>query len=739
MHHTHTQYSSQRQIFSQTSPEQCVQKNPTSFIRQFTFYCVAIALMLSGTYTAAVANERLITDGSSYQRDTPNGGTLMLHNANGNVEAILLDANMKVSVSGLIAQMSLTQTFENSSSQWMQARYLFPLPETAAVQSLLVKTGGRTIHGRIMTRREARDTFETAKDNGQIAGLVEQQRPNLFTMDIASIAPNSELSVTVTVMLPVDVDRTSRSINLPTTHTPRYSNNQTSDSANVTGEFATNTQVRGPRLDLTLSIEGMEQYNTVSSDTHVLSFGDDLVTMHNVPMDRDVVIRWPAAYSNRASSEIYISEHDNERYAQLLLNPPAQLDAQTYTPREVVLVVDKSGSMAGESIQAARKALAFAIDSLRPEDEFNIIAFNDQSDPLFNQSRPATEANLRKAMRFVTRLEADGGTEMWESLRMALRTPGQTSKDFNSKYHRGDDAEETSSDKNNELEEIYPASSKNKLRQIVFITDGSVGYEEDMLLEIKQHVGDSRLFTIGIGSAPNQWFLEKAAEAGRGISLSIPDSQSAANAINLLLGNMANPIVTDVSVQFMGGRGELYPNPIPDLYADKPQLLVSRLSPDVHEILVSGKQHFNGEIRHWQQQLTIEQLDTASAATEKTQVPVAKLFWTRLKVASLLDEQRYSADEELHKQTITQLGLNAQLLTPYTSFAAVEKKPVRPSDAAMYKTEVANLIPHGNRMMDLAMPQGSAGVDTLVWLSLILAMVGLLMITFASRSRQVIL
>ena len=729
MHHTHTPYPSQRPNTALPASEPLVRQKLRPCRQLITAWLVPLSLVLCSLMPMAMADERSGAEGAPA---TPTGGTLILSNAQGSIEAVQLDANMQVSVSGLLAQMTLTQTFENNSDQWMQARYQFPLPETAAVQSLLVETNGRIIHGRIMPREEARESFEMAKDNGQIAGLVEQQRPNLFTMDVATIAPNSTLSVTMTVMLPVDVDRTSRSITLPTTHTPRYSNQQTIDAVAVTGAFTTGARQRGPRLDLHMSIEGIEQYDAISSDTHVLSTSDSAVSLSDVPMDRDVVIRWPAAYTDSASSEVFLSEHHNERYAQILLNPPAQMNREDKAQRELVIVVDKSGSMAGESMQAARKALEFALDSIDPADYFNIIAFNDQSYPLFAQSRPANATNLRNAFRFINALEADGGTEMRESLRFALRSTAQTSTPL----ERDIDASATSAYESNSQS---MASSTNRLKQVVFVTDGSVGYEDQMLLEIKQRLGASRLFTVGIGSAPNQWFLQKAAEAGRGVSLSIPDSQSAANAIEQLLGRLASPVVTELSVQFMGGRGELYPDPIPDLYADKPRMLVSRLSPDVRQILVSGYQYVDGDIRRWQQRIHVEPVDPDSLTTEQTQVPVAKLFWTRLKVASLLDEQRYSADEDLHKQSITQLALDAQLLTPYTSFVAVDQTPVRPVDTAMNATEVASLVPHGNKMMDLAMPQGAAGVDTLAWLSLLLATGGLLMILFARRSNQVVL
>lgn len=673
-------------------------------------------------------------------------GTLMLVDGQQQFEAVQLDAEMQVSVSGLLAQMTLTQSFRNNRNQWMQARYLFPLPESAAVQKLVIKVGNRTIHGRIMERAAARESFEAAADNGQITGLVEQQRPNLFTMDVATIAPNSEISIELTVMLPVQVDRFHRSLTLPTTHTPRYTNEHTPDATNVSGVYTTQSMQRGPRLMLSAEIEGVADHNVVSSDTHALITSDTQVVLNNVPMDRDLVIKWPAEFGNSASSQIYISEHvgehssglsgelsgrlgseessesisergvatggdpaseldakpssnlsgdqrvshSNERYAQILLNPPATTTAQDTARRELIIVVDKSGSMAGESMDAARKALQFALDSIKPEDTFNIVAFDDESYPLFEQSRPADSNNLKVAHRFIRNLEADGGTEMRSSLDFAL------------KGHADPD--------------------NTRLRQVVFLTDGSVGYEDQLLLEIKRQIGDSRLFTIGIGSAPNQWFLEKAAQIGRGVFLTIPDSQSAADAIQQLLTKLINPVITDIAVQFLGGRGEIYPDPVPDLYADKPQVMVARIDQQVTNILLSGNQVLNGETVRWQQRLDVVESQVVQASDS---VPSAKLFWTRLKVASLLDEQRYAVDQDVHKQQILQLALDAQLVTPYTSFVAVEQTPVREADEPLLDAEVANLIPKGNTMMDLAMPVGAAGIDTLGLLSALFAALGI--------------
>lgn len=665
-----------------------------------TFPQLLLALTLLLTASISVANER-----ASNNEPSSEIGTLMLIGEQERFEAVQLDATMQVEVSGLLAQMSLTQTFRNTRNAWMQARYLFPLPESATVQSLVINVDGRTIHGKIMEREAAQKTFTQASENGQITALVEQQRPNLFTMDVATIAPGSELSVELIIMLPVQIDRQFRSLTLPTTHTPRYINKQTPNAAAVHGAFTTSSSQRGPRLTMNATIEGLTDYSRVTSDTHSLNATAASVALQNVPMDKDLVIKWPADYADTAKSLIYISEHGKEQYAQILLNPPSNPSVENTVRRELIIVVDKSGSMAGESMDAARKALQFSIDSLKPEDTFNIIAFDDQSYPLFQSTLAADDTNLKLAHRFIRNLDADGGTEMRESLRFALRA------------------------------KINPDDTR--LRQVVFLTDGSVGYEDALLLEIQRQLGKSRLFTIGIGSAPNQWFLEKAAQIGRGVFLTIPDSGAAADAIQLLLTNLKNPVITDIDVQFIGGKGEIHPNPIADLYADKPQIMVAKIDAQVRNILVSGNQWLDGEIVRWQQRLDIPTQATTHAEANNSlesvvptlpeTVPSAKLFWARLKVESLLDEQRYAADNDVNKQQILQLALNAQLVTPYTSFVAVEQKPVRTENEPLAKTEVASLVPHGNTMMELAMPVGAAGVDTLGWMSALLGLFGIVL------------
>jgi len=650
--------------------------------------------------------------------DSSQGGQLILSNGTYQEAAVLLNADVQIKVSGLLAQMQFTQTFKNTQDSWMRAQYTFPLPDNATVQGLTLESQGRTVRARIMERKTARDTFENAAAKGQITALVEQQRPNLFSMDVATVAPLSEIKVTLNVMMTVDVDRQFRSMTIPTTYTPRYGNKTSSQSPAIDSVFSTQRQQRGPRLHLTMSIDSLDDHRLVNSNLpNELVASDSSARIHDLPMNQDVQLRWPSEYKDTAQSMLWLSEHNQQRYLQILLNPPAQVAEDAIAPRELILVVDKSGSMAGESIESARRALQFAVDKLDSRDRFNIIAFNDQYEMLFARSQPATDENLRLGHRFVSRLNAGGGTEMHEPLRQAL-TPDE---DF----------------------------SESHLGQVVFLTDGSVDYEAALLADIKRRIGHKRLFTIGIGSAPNQWFLDKAAETGRGTSLRIVNINRAADAIETLLDDLGKPVVIDVSVQFIGGDGELLPAKPKDLYADKPQLLASRIDSQVESLILSGYQQIDGERVRWQQRLDVPRTasntshqhpesptegrstlrgksHTSDDTSTETDVPVPpiKMFWTRLLIDELLEEQRHSADSEVHEQLITQLAVDAQLLSPYTSFVAVQSEVVRQPNEVLHPTDVASLIPHGNTMLDIDMPQGAAGVDTFAWLSVLSALIG---------------
>lgn len=613
------------------------------------------------------------------------------------MEALQLDARINLKVKGFLAELTLVQQFQNTTNDWVEGRYLFPLNEASSIRALSMQTGDRRIVGTILPRAEARKTYEAAQKAGQVASVVEQQRPNLFTMKVANIAPGDTIEVTLDVVIPVDAANGRLSLRLPTTLTPRYTRADTTDAKSLRSPFADSSVIRGPRLTLHAEVVSLDNVRQIESRTHHLHYSDTGIALSNILMDRDVILEWPWAGGDSASSTVFVSEHAEERYVQILLNPPSEVPPSNTVSRELILVIDKSGSMAGEPIEAAREALHFAIDRLAGTDSFNIVSFDDRFQTLFAQSMTVNDQTRRAAHRFADALEADGGTEMEEALLFAL-TPSSTQ-----------------------------TQEPDRLRQVVFLTDGSVGYEDALLSSIKRTLGSSRLFTIGIGSAPNTWFLEKAAETGRGVALNIANAQDVAPALTRLLSKLESPVLTDLSIHYAQGHGEAYPRPLPDLYADQPGMIVARVSRDVRQMILTGK----AGSERWSETITLPAADN-----ETHSAPAIAMDWTQRKVSSLLDEQRYAADHDLHKDIITQLGMEVGLVTPYTQFIAVEEPPTRPIDTPLSTKELTHLIPAGNEMMMVSLPRGAAGVDTLRQASVMMGLGGLLMLWLSRRLKS---
>ncbi len=657
---------------------------------------LSVALLLCCIVVSSIAQ-------ANVEYSDPGSGVLVLNHDGGMVlPAMQLDTNIVINAAGLLADVTLTQTFRNERPEWAEGKYLFPLPPDASIRGLTVKVGERIIVGEIKPRATAKAAYEKAKNNGQVASLIEQQRPNLFTANVASIAPQDEISVTIDILLPIRVVEGNMSLTFPTTLTPRYTNTETADADDITGPFTQTTEQRGPRFNLNANIQPLRDNSSIQSSSHILTVDQNRVALSDIPMDRDIEISWPFALGNVEESYTYVSTHKGQRYAQILLIPPAAVDDAVIPARELILIIDKSGSMGGVSIRAAREALHFALDSLSNLDTFNIIAFDDDTYPMFNTSLPVNDKNIAQARRFINRLDAGGGTEMSGALRFALQQNQSAAFDD------------------------YPDTERFK--QIVFMTDGSMGNEELLLNTIKKNLGSSRLFTVGIGSAPNTWFLEQAAEAGRGVALTIRDEQNVATPLTKLLNDLSTPVLTNIGIQAEAGQFELYPKPIPDLYASSPLMMVAKISDDVDSFIITGQQNQT----RWRKSLQLN-TEPNDVASDSDSAPALAMQWTRNKVDSLLAEQRYAADTDMHASVITQLAMDVGLQTKYTSFVAVEAEPVKPSSESMPTQQVANLIPAGNEMLTIAMPQGAAGTDTLLWLSALLSLFCMAIIKLARR------
>lgn len=604
--------------------------------------------------------------------------------------ATLLNTDYRVTVSGLIADTRLRQSFRNTSQQWREGVFVFPLPENASVYGMTMTAGERVIVGEIHERQEAKRQYTRAKEEGRKVARVDQQRPNLFTTRMANIPLGETVTVELHYQQAVRYQSGEFELRLPTTLTPRYMSGQALDNrpAQWAGGWATPTtevpdadQISpftvlpenvGPgshRATVALNINAGLPVSRVSSPSHGINstWNGHVVEVapesDTVLMDRDLVVRWAPARGMEPSAAVFHEQWQGEDYLLAMMVPG--LDRDRRLPRELVFVIDTSGSMAGESIRQARRALLRGLETLGPGDRFNIIQFNSQTHALFMESVPASANSIARARRYVQGLNANGGTEVAPALDAALQ--------------------DSHSD----------GEASARVRQVVFITDGSVGNEAALFGKINNQLGRSRLFTVGIGSAPNMHFMREAARYGRGTYTAISDLSDVERPLDELFAKMESPVLTDIAVSWPGQAAvtAAFPIRVGDLFRGEPMVQVVRGLPAKGELEVSGRLPDGSG---WQQTLSLDQAAQGKGLHR---------HWAKQKINALLDSGLTGQVDEDVRKKVTDLGLKHQLMTRYTSFLAQEKTPSRAAAETLATASVPTLLPAGSQGTMLRYPQ----------------------------------
>ncbi|MEM6431344.1 MAG: marine proteobacterial sortase target protein [Deinococcota bacterium] len=639
-------------------------------------------------------------------------GELLFYSEAGFVAAPQLAIDVDIQVTGMVARVVVEQRFTNPTSTWLEGIYVFPLTEDAAVDDLTMVIGKRRIEGVIQRREEARANYEAALEAGQQASLVEQERPNLFTTSVANIAPGETITVEIGYLETLRYDQNAFSLRFPLAITPRYipgypqdatymhapseltarvatlqvdevsstfsitgqgvsrgwaqATAQVPDAPRITPPVAAPDVDTGTRVTLRAQLDAgfpIAQLASLYHNIQQTREGDSIrleLTGPIVP-DRDFVLSWTPAVGSAPEAARFQEHTEDHDYALVMVMPPKVM-AVPSLPREMIFIIDTSGSMEGGSLEQAQEALIVALDRLGPDDRFNIIEFNSVTRAFFRQPVAADTGNIRRAKGQILQLAATGGTEMAPALERALR--GQAPEGF--------------------------------LRQVVFITDGSVGNEVELFGQIQRDLRGARLFTVGIGSAPNSFFMRKAAEAGRGSYTYIGDLREVQGEMQTLFTKLENPVITNLTVRLPEGS-DAYPETIPDLYLGEPVVLSVRLPERASnaDIVIEGEIAGNS----WQRRLLglgSQTQDDASDDVDDTHQGLRQL-WARAKVDSLEDDMLGEDREGIQKleERITQVALEHSLVSAYTSLVAIDVTPVRPEDADTSSGDVPQTLPAG--------------------------------------------
>ena len=592
--------------------------------------------------------------------DETTPGALSVLDAKGQLRGAcpLKHTEVKAEISGFLSRVRVTQEFENPFKEKIEAVYTFPLPANAAVDDMTMVVGDRTVRGRILRREEAQAVYEAAKTSGQVASLLDQERPNIFTQSIANIMPGEKIKVTISYTETLKYEDGAYEFAFPMTVAPRYipgmavsagarerAPNTTSvpDASNITPPVAPKGTRAGHDISIEVALDAGVSVDALKSGSHEIEVERPSARAAHVRLknraeipNKDFVLKYDVAGANM-SDAILTHRTDKGGFFTFIIQPPERVKVEDVTPKEIVFVLDTSGSMQGFPIEKAKEAMKLALDGLYPQDTFNLITFSGDTHILFPQPVPASPENLEKAQKFLASREGSGGTEMMKAIKAALD----------------------------------PSDAQGHMRIVCFMTDGHVGNDFEIISEVQKHP-QARVFAFGIGSTTNRFLLDKIAEEGRGEVEYVALTDDGSKAARRFHERVRSPLLTDISIDWANlPVADVYPKRIPDLFSAKPVILSGRYTGGGRALIrLKGKVAGQDFVR----EIPVE-LPEAQA-----QHDVLASLWARTRIGDLMS-QDYAGIQQGHaradvKETITQLGLEYRLMTQFTSFVAVEEMVV---------------------------------------------------------------
>ena len=581
-----------------------------------------------------------------------------------------LKTDVHVDVQGLLTTTTVKQYFINPTNTWMEAVYLFPLPDKSAVDFLRIKIGNRFIEGIIQEKEEAKNTYEKAKKSGQKASLVSSSRANIFKTKIANIAPNELIIIELRYHDILTLKNDSYSLRIPTVINYRYTHSKKEQEGYIASEAPEyNPDIHSPinwnpnftinPYSISIELNTGFDITTPKSSFHDVSVDSVSSSYHKITLDegkipstKDFVLSFSPIKSPEPYIEIYGEDIGRDLYLYGLINP--QIEQQDLTVMEktaITIVADVSGSMSGNSLRQMQGALIAFINQLPEHHYMNIIAFDDHHYKLFKAPKPAAQRIKQQALRFVRNMEADNGTNMLPPVYEAIL-------------------------------EQPPLLMK---QQVVLMTDGAIDYETEMMAIVHEHIGDKRFHVIGIGSAPNSFLIKGMAKAGRGSYLYV--NGNIKEKIKELLFKINRPILEDLRVVMLR-QHEMLPKKFPDILADEPITFFLKI-PETKMKDLNKPFTIKGNKRSsaWKFSVAPDQIQKGKYLNQ---------LWARELVADLSFQEAIGfLDTMQHQRWVTDLGLTHHLITEFTSLVAVDPFVSRDQSSPLLSRQIAHNIPDG--------------------------------------------
>ncbi|OLT59206.1 VIT domain-containing protein [Moorena bouillonii] len=591
-------------------------------------------------------------------------------------------------ITGHMSRVEVTQTFDNPFSEPLEAVYIFPLPDEAAVDEMEIKLSDRIIEGNIKKREDAQTIYEEACSQGRTAGLLEQERDNIFTQSLAHIKPGEQIEVTLRYTDQLQFQGGNYEFVFPMVVGPRFipgtpidesgDTDFVPDASRITPPLIPPDMRSGHDIGVTVEIDAGVAITEVYSTSHQINIeqlnieqqGQILrvkLSQEDTIPNKDLILRYGIAKEHTQTTVLTHSDQRGNHFAVYLI-PALEYSTDEIVPKDVVFVIDTSGSQMGDPLLKSQELMRRFINGLNPKDTFTIIDISDTATQLSTKPLSNTPQNCRKAINYINQLKANGGTYLLKGIRNLLN---------------------------------LPAAPEGRLRSIVLLSDGYISNENQVLAEVQQQLKPgNRIYSFGVGSSPNRFLLNRLAEIGRGIARIVRQDEPTEAVAEQFFRQINNPVLTNIHVTWEGaGEAIIYPNPTPDLFTQQPLVICGRISPI---------QEFQAE------QLQVSNLKTPTSALRITGTradgsyyekrfnlnfdqadnPAIAQLWGRARIKHLM-QQMLSCETKAGVEAVTETALSYQLLCQYTAFVAVSDQVPVAGESHLISMQVPVTIPEG--------------------------------------------